>query len=120
MTWVVPVWAKIGFAFFGVLILTGFTRYLFRDKLVVAFRNLPVGKREKLVAAYRRLVRTYTFALWFIPINGGLSITLAHAWGDPDMFFLGVLVLLSFIVLVEDYLFRRAVLRKIARGPETA
>jgi len=49
MTWIVPMWAMIGCTLFGALVLTGTTRYLFRHRLVAAFRDLPNEKRGRLV-----------------------------------------------------------------------
>ena len=49
MTWIVPMWAMIGCTLFGALVLTGTTRYLFRRRLVAAFRDLPQEKTGRLV-----------------------------------------------------------------------
>jgi len=49
MTWIVPMWAMIGCTLFGALVLTGTTRYLFRHRLVAAFRDLPQEKTGRLV-----------------------------------------------------------------------
>ncbi|MFQ5881279.1 MAG: hypothetical protein ACE5I9_02220 [Candidatus Methylomirabilales bacterium] len=88
--------------------------------LFIAFRNLPEERRERLVTSYSKLIRIYKIALWFIPINGTILLFAGFTMQDRNLLFLGITSSLCFMVVLEDYLFRKAIVRKMTERHHVA
>ena len=108
-----PLWFKIFLGLFCFLIFTGTFRRFSIDKIVISVEKLPIEKKEKFLGSYQYAVKIHKILLYMIPINM-IAVPYAIYKYQPDHFFhTSVLVVLVYVMIVDDLSFRQSVLKKV-------
>lgn len=92
---------------------TGALSYIYRNKIIESFCNLPQEKIERRVASYSKLIRVWKILFWVFPTNAGLILLVSIEFDEPNLIYLAIFILLIFILAVEDYFFRKAIVKKL-------
>lgn len=92
---------------------TGTLSYIYRNKIIESLRNLPQERIERLVTSYSKLIRVWKILFWVFPINAGLILLVSIELDEPNLIYLTIFILLIFILAVEDYFFRKAIVKKL-------
>jgi len=111
----VPTWGIIVFILFLVSpIVTGGIKYFSKDKVINTVSQLPKLAQEQFFNSYSRSLRLYNILFWIEPI--GLVALLFVYFYFYQLTLLLVLIALdvfTFILTLEDYLFRKSVIARI-------
>ena len=108
-----PLWFKIFLGWFGFLIITGTTRFLSKNKYIDSIKKMPDEKKEKLNKTYSFVLFILKFILWAIPINLFLVPYLIYKYSPDNFFHISVMMIIAYILVTEEFLFRRSVLSRL-------
>jgi membrane protease YdiL (CAAX protease family) len=83
------------------------------------FRNrfflLPKDKRDRLAQSYLKLIKGYKLMFILIPIYLGLLPYLLYRYIPQDFIYGMAMVILMYLVILEEYLFRKWIVKEIKK-----
>lgn len=108
-----PFWFKIFLGCFGMLIISGAIRRLYKNKYLDGVSKLSPEKKNKLIENSSFLVKILKIFLWLLPINLILVPSLVYKYSPSDFFHIFVMMCIIYILVAEEFLFRRSVLLRL-------
>lgn len=103
---IILVWFVVGFLF-------GFVRFFLLNKTVNSFRKSTEENKEKLIKSYTVIIKLYKFFFWLSPVYLFLVPFLIYKYNRPDFLYMTVMMILLHVVILQDFLIRRLIIRKI-------
>jgi hypothetical protein len=107
-----PLWYKIFLGWFGLTIITGIFRRLSKNKIIEAIKKSPKENVEKIVNSYSKLLKIYKIYLLAFPLTLILLPYLTYVYSRYNLFHTTSILLLMYVVVIEDYFFRRSIVRE--------
>ena len=108
-----PLWFKLFLGFFGLLIITGTIRRLTKNKYIDSVNKLSAEKKEQFVQTNSSLVKITKLFLWISPILLLLIPFILYTYSPSFFFHYFVMMCIVFIIVTDEFLFRRSVLQRI-------
>ena len=115
-----PFWLKVLLGWFGLLVVSGSIRFLSKRRRFDSFRELPAEERQKLIRICSSLLLVCKVMLWALPLNLVVVPFLVYIQSPEDFFHTFVSVAIAYMLVTEEFLFRRSMLAALntADGPE--
>ena len=99
-----------------------FLRHVRIEKNIQALDKLPHDQKERIVNLYRRMISGENILLWVILVNFLLFLVAYLLLLDGDvrrfLLFVGLLLVMGYMHLVEDKLYKKKILRAIDKPTE--
>jgi hypothetical protein len=113
MTITFPFWFKLFLGLSAITIISGIIKYLSLNKHVIIYRELPDEKRNRIIKSYRTVVTLYKIFLWAAPLQLIVIPYIFYIYIPEKLFHIIVMMPLIYLFVIEDFFFRRYMLRKI-------
>jgi hypothetical protein len=111
-----PLWFKIALGFSCFFMITGTYRRISMNKIVSAVNMLPNGKKKNFVKSYRTISKTLKILFYMAPLNLIIIPYTFYKYDPNNFLYFLILECIVYIVIIDDYSFRRSVLKKIKEG----
>ena len=108
-----PFWFKIFLGCFGMLIITGTIRLLFKNKFIDSINKLSAEKKDKLIKTNSFLVKILKVFLLALPLNLILIPYLFYTYSPENFFHIFVMMVVVYVLVTEELLFRRSIIIKL-------
>lgn len=82
-------------------------------KIVLSIKGLPIKKQERIIKSYKTAVKTHTILLFLIPLNLIAVPYLIYKYQPENFFHISVLLVLVYLTVIDDLLYRRSILNKV-------
>ena len=108
-----PLWFKIFLAWFLLTIILRVVKYFAIDKYVHKIVELPTGKKAKFLKSSAIVIKIYKFFFWASPLYLIVIPFLIYKYQPAEFFHMTVLQILVYIIILEDFLYRKHLVKKI-------
>ena len=108
-----PFWFKIFIGLFAFCIVTGAIRFFTKNKLISTLRKSPDEKKNKLLRIYTMEIKVNKIFLMLAPLNLILVPYIFYLYRPQNFFHIVVMMCIIYILIVEDYLFRKSILSNL-------
>ena len=108
-----PFWFKIFLGLCGFTVVTVAIRFLTKNKLVATLQKVPDEKKNKLLRTYRLGIKVNKIFLMLVPLNLVIVPYIFYLYRPQNFFHIVVMMCIIYILVVEDYLFRKSILRNL-------
>ncbi len=108
-----PLWYKIILGLAGILVITGITRRLSKNKTIDAITSLPEERIEKLTKASSAAIKIHKIFLLATPLYLILIPCLTYIYTSDYFFHITSMLLIMYVFIIEDYFYRRSLIKII-------
>ena len=108
-----PLWFKILLASGIIPIIWGTYLCFTKDKYIAKIKELPDGKKEKLIKANSRVVKILKLFFWATPVNLILTPYLIYTYNSEAFFHYFTVIIIAHIIAIESFLIDKALLKNL-------
>ena len=108
-----PLWFKILIGWFLFALILGIVNYFAKDNYVHKLRELPAEKKTRLLNSYMLIIKIYKIFFWASPLYLIVIPILIYKYQQTGLFHMTVLQILMYIVILEDFFYRRFIFEKL-------
>ncbi len=109
-----PILFKIGVVLFTYVAITGVIRRIHFPKYIHRLLMSNDDEKDKIVKLYKQILMIYRI-LFFVGLVYMIVAYLAHSFKGPYGNYVTWSILIVYILIFEDYLFRKKVLTKLGQ-----
>lgn len=95
------------------LIVTGTMRWFSKNKMLFSIDALSSEKKKKFISTYKSVVKMHKLVLLLMPICLVVVPYTVHVYQPERFFHVFVLIVMAYVLCIDDFLFRRSILNKI-------
>ncbi len=111
-----PLYFKIIFLCFGLTVITGSIRFFSKGKTISKYIEFSDEKKNSVIDFYSRLIRYYKIIIWIAPFVSALILYCTYMYSRHDFLYTLSVLVLSFILISEDFLYRKSILNKVKKN----
>ena len=107
-----PTWFIIAIGLLGLKLVFVALRLMLnlKGKIIATLKNAPEERKRSWVTAASRYLKILKLALWVFPINLVALPYLVYVFEPKYLFHVGIIVLVAYVLIFEEYSYRRSML----------